>query len=78
MIQGPKARRPGTFAPGRLSLVRWPQTFTGSSRAQAAPRCVVVAADTTSIGGSSALRCIHLDPAITPATFVATALADGH
>jgi len=55
--------------------VRWPQTFAGSSRAQAAPRGVVVAADTPGIGGSSALRGIHLDPAITPTTFVATALA---
>ena len=40
-----------------------------------APRGVVVAADTPGIGGSSALRGIHLDPAINPTTFVATALA---
>jgi aminomethyltransferase len=55
-------------------LVRRPQTSAGSSRAQAAPRGVVVTADTPSIGGSSALRGIHLDPAITPTTSTAAAL----
>jgi oleandomycin transport system permease protein len=33
-------------------LVRCPQTFAGSSRAQAAPRCVVVAADTTPVSAA--------------------------
>jgi hypothetical protein len=41
-----------------------------------APGGVVVAAGTPGIGGDAALRGIHLDPAITPATFVATALGD--
>ena len=58
---------------GRL-LVRWPQTFAGSSRAQTTARCVATLANTPGMSFGRRLASRRLDHAITPATFVATAL----
>ncbi len=55
--------------------VRCPQTFTGSSRAQTTPRGVAALAKTPGMSFGRRLARRRLDHAITPATFVATALA---
>ena len=58
------------------SLVRCPETFTGSSRAQTTPRGVAALAKTPGMSFGRRLARRRLDPAITPATFLDTALAD--
>src|SRR6185437_6607497 len=64
--------RIGLLAPLR---VRRPPTFTGSSRAQTTPRRVAALANTPGMSVGRRLARRRLDHAITPATFVATALA---
>src|SRR6476659_3969281 len=59
---------------GRSRLVRRPQTFTGSSHAQTTPRRVAALANTPGMSVGRRLARRRLDHAITPATFVATAL----
>ena len=56
------------------SLVRCPETFTGSSRAQTTPRGVAALAKTPGMSFGRRLARRRLDPAITPATFLDTAL----
>ncbi len=56
-------------------LVRCPETFTGSSRAQTTPRGVAALAKTPGMSFGRRLARRRLDPAITPATFLDTALA---
>ena len=57
-------------------LVRCPETLTGSSRAQTTPRGVAALAKTPGMSFGRRLARRRLDPAITPATFLDTALAD--
>ena len=58
-------------------LVRCPETLTGSSRAQTTPRGVAALAKTPGMSFGRRLARRRLDPAITPATFLDTALAPG-
>ena len=55
--------------------MRCPETFTGSSRAQTTPRGVAALAKTPGMSFGRRLARRRLDPAITPATFLDTALA---
>ena len=68
--------RAGDPAAAVVELVRRPPTFTGSSRAQTTPRGVAALAKTPGMSFGRRLARRRLDHAITPATFVATALGN--